>query len=126
MGIVDFSKNRYIKYCLLPLIVTIICGCIVGTNAADRFAAIDGTPIKPAFLSESITAAPGIEGGKVNINTASAETLMLLDGIGEVLAQRIIEKRDALSGFTKIEDIMSVTGIGEGMFEKLRDYITVD
>jgi competence protein ComEA len=62
---------------------------------------------------------------KININTATAEELCGLPGIGEVLAGRIVEFRRQHGNFKSIEDIMEVKGIGKGIFEKIRDYITI-
>jgi competence protein ComEA len=61
--------------------------------------------------------------GRTNINTASKELLMKLDGIGETYAERIIEYREK-SKFMSIEDIKNVKGIGEKIFEKIKDDIT--
>lgn len=61
---------------------------------------------------------------KVNINSASKEELESLNGIGSVIAQRIIDHR-SLSRFESIEDIMSVKGIGIATFEKIKNSITV-
>ena len=60
----------------------------------------------------------------VNINTASKEQLMNLNGIGESKAIAIIEYRN-INKFNKIEDIMNVSGIGESAFAKIKEYITV-
>lgn len=60
----------------------------------------------------------------ININTASKEELMELSGIGEVIADRIIEYRNK-NKFKSIEDIKNVSGIGDAMYEKIKDYITV-
>lgn len=62
---------------------------------------------------------------KININTASKEKLTELNGIGEVLAERIIEYRNQHE-FTSIEDIQEVSGIGEKKFETIKDVITVN
>jgi competence protein ComEA len=62
--------------------------------------------------------------GRVNINTADAAALETLPGIGPALAQRILDYRQAHGPFTKIEDIMEVSGIGRATFEKLGDLIT--
>ena len=62
--------------------------------------------------------------GKININTASKEQLMTLKGVGEKIADRIIEYRKA-HPFKTIEDLMNVKGIGQKKFEKLKDFITV-
>lgn len=62
--------------------------------------------------------------GFVNINTAGKEELMTLNGIGEVLADRIIEYRKS-NIFKKKEDIMSVDGIGTSKFDKIKDQIII-
>jgi competence protein ComEA len=62
---------------------------------------------------------------KININTASAEELDSLPGIGPAFAQRIIEYRDTNGPFKSIEDITLVSGIGDATFAKIRDLITV-
>ena len=64
--------------------------------------------------------------GKVNINTADAAQLEALDGIGPTLAQRIVAYREEHGPFADIESIMDVNGIGEGIFETIRQQITVE
>ena len=63
--------------------------------------------------------------GKVNINTASKELLMTLPGIGEAKAESIIKYREENGGFKNIQDIMNISGIKEGAFQKIKDLITV-
>lgn len=63
--------------------------------------------------------------GKVNINTASLDELMTLSGIGEGKAQSIISYREERGKFQNIEDIMNVDGIKEGVFNQIKDKITV-
>ncbi len=62
---------------------------------------------------------------KININTASATELQLLNGIGEVKSNAIIAYRNTNGPFNSIEEILNVSGIGEKTFEKIKDYITV-
>lgn len=62
--------------------------------------------------------------GKVNINTATKEELMTLSGIGAAKALAIIEYRKT-NPFQKIEDIQKVSGIGESVYEKIKDSITI-
>jgi competence protein ComEA len=62
--------------------------------------------------------------GKININTASKDDLMSLTGIGEVYAQRIIDYRNGKI-FSSIEEIKEVQGIGDKIFEKIKDSITI-
>lgn len=61
----------------------------------------------------------------VNINSASGEELQKLDGIGEKLAQRIIDYREENGPFRSIQDITNVSGIGSGVYDKIREHITV-
>jgi competence protein ComEA len=61
----------------------------------------------------------------VNLNTATLEELMTLKGIGESRAQDIIRYRELYGPFRSIEDVMKVSGIKEGAFEKIRDDITI-
>ena len=61
----------------------------------------------------------------VNINTASAKELDALPGIGEVLAQRIIDYRTANGPFQSVDDLIKVKGIGEKTLEKIKPYATV-
>jgi competence protein ComEA len=63
--------------------------------------------------------------GKVNINTADAATLETLPRVGPAMADRIIAWRDANGRFAAVEDLMSVSGVGEKTFESLRELVTV-
>lgn len=72
-------------------------------------------PSEHSVMSESL----------VDINTAEAEQLKTLNGIGDSKAKSIIEYREQNGGFKSIEEIKNVTGIGEKMFEKIKDNITV-
>jgi len=64
--------------------------------------------------------------GRLNINYATVEELCKLNGIGEKRAADIVDYRETSGGFKKIEDIMKVKGIKQGVFSKIRDYIYVD
>ena len=61
----------------------------------------------------------------VNINTAGVEELISLDGIGESLAQEIVNYRESKGDFKKTEDILKVSGIGPKKFEKFKNKIKV-
>ena len=63
---------------------------------------------------------------KVNINAASVEVIAQLDGIGEKMAQRIIDYREANGDFNAIEEITLVSGIGQKKFEEIKDSICVE
>ena len=63
---------------------------------------------------------------QVNINTASKEELMTLPGIGESKAEKIITYRNENGPFSSIEGIMQISGIKDGMFNKIKDRICVN
>lgn len=63
--------------------------------------------------------------GLINLNTATAELLMELPGIGESKAAAILAYRSKIGSFTSVEEILNVSGIGEAMFEKIKDKITL-
>ena len=64
-------------------------------------------------------------GQVLNINTAPADSLQLLPGIGEVKAARIVAARRILEGFETVDDLLQVSGIGDKTLEKLRPFITI-
>jgi competence protein ComEA len=85
---------------------------------------VTGSPPKPAMIlptTPSVTLSVEA-GGKININTSSQSELETLPDIGPSKAQGIIENRP----YDSIEEIQRVPGIGEGIFKKIRDLITVE
>lgn len=64
--------------------------------------------------------------GKVNLNTATAEGLQEIPGIGEARAKAILEYRQQIGGFQNIEEIQQVPGIKGKIYEKIVDYICVE
>ena len=90
--------------------------------------------VSPADRTEMIwetgseTAGPAERAGgeNIDINSADAETLCFLPGIGEVLSARIIAYREENGPFKDISEIMNVEGIGEATFDKIKDYITAE
>ena len=80
------------------------------------------TPAQEELTKEEALAAAG---GKININTAGVDELMLLPGIGEKRAEDIIAYRRANGPFRIPEELTEVPGIGEGILAGLIDYVTV-
>lgn len=66
-----------------------------------------------------------ITGGLININTASAAELTLLPGIGDVIAQRIVDYREANGPFTSLSQLTDVEGIGEKRLEGILTLATI-
>lgn len=80
-----------------------------------------------ALLAVAASALPATaaEGGKVNVNEASAEQLALLPRVGPAVAQRIIDHRTENGAFEELEDLMLVRGIGEKTFELIAPHATL-
>jgi competence protein ComEA len=78
---------------------------------------VGGVPVDPA----TGTAVPTT----VNVNTASATELEALPGVGEVIAQRIVDYRTQNGPFATVDDLLDVSGIGESTLESMRDQVTV-
>ncbi|RGT73602.1 ComEA family DNA-binding protein [Ruminococcus sp. AF18-22] len=83
-------------------------------NAADSDGVVEGT-----------AGSDNSEQGKINMNTAGLEELKTLSGIGDAKAQSIIRYREENGEFQTIEEVMNVEGIKEGVFNKIKDKITV-
>jgi comEA protein len=82
-----------------------------------------GLALAPVAVQAHQAKAPVAD--KVNINTATAEQLQALPGIGPALAKTIIEHRTKNGKFNKIEEILNVRGVGEKMFQKMKDRLVV-
>nr|WP_294490804.1 ComEA family DNA-binding protein [uncultured Mediterraneibacter sp.] len=74
---------------------------------------------------ETESTVTGTEQSKVNINTASKEELMTLTGIGEAKAGSILKYREEHGAFGSVEELMEIEGIKEGVFNKIKDDITI-
>lgn len=82
----------------------------------------------PVLAAKTAQAAPIVSGAqleKVNINTADANGLQQIRGVGPKMAERIIAYRNEKGRFQKPEELVNVRGIGPVKFEKLKDQIAV-
>ncbi len=84
------------------------------------------TTLMLAVLFASVAAAAAGQEGVVNINTGSAEQLTFLPRVGPALAGRIVEFRDSNGKFKATDELILVRGIGEGTYELLKPYVTID
>lgn len=96
-----------------------------GLNLAAKV--VDGEKIQVPVVGESVAPSSGSEGATtlININTADAETLDELPGVGESTARAIVEDREKNGPFSTPEDLMRVSGIGEKKYAQLEAMICV-
>lgn len=107
-------KEEVREECKCPTIDTSICA---GSNIiiSDKD---DSTIIEGNITNQE-------NSNKVSLNKASKDELMTLSGVGESKALAIIEYRDNNGGFKALEEVMNVSGIGEALYNKIKDYITL-
>lgn len=91
-------------------------GCVTGINGITNDACISSNDSSNTSKKEN---------KKISINTATLEELMTLDGVGESKAKAIIEYRESNGLFQEIEDIKNVSGIGDSLFDKIKENITL-
>ena len=82
--------------------------------------------IEESVIMKQTRQETGVSSGKVNINTADKALLCTLPGIGDTRAADIIAYRQEHGNFSAIEDIMQVSGIKEGSFQKIKEMIVVN
>lgn len=135
----DVSKKEneralYVQTCILMGVLCLLCaGMILFQTLWHQSITIRENSESPAPSAVSSTLPsqpePSVEVShqeeKVNLNTASAQELDNLPGIGEAIAQAIVEYREQKGAFQTIQQVMEVEGIGEKTFEAIRDLITV-
>lgn len=118
----------------LPLLITVSIGVLFIGILLGTFIGRNSNPDANAlqFISQHAETNPEYtlpfltnETGKINVNTATAEELTMLPGIGKETAERIIEYRTKYGVFFSLDELSNVKGIGENTVIKLKPYATV-
>lgn len=128
-----FDKLR--KHLLLPSVIVMISLYIIGLRFWQNREFTEYSSYNPSNnITENITedrsnenqSKSEVSEKQININTATAEELQEIKGIGPKIAQRIVSHRESLGKYTTKEQLMQVKGIGEKFFENIKDYVTVE
>lgn len=107
-------------------VLLISAGNVIQKFEGDPFT-MEPMPTEQTVVQETQpTEEPQVVEQKININTADAELLCTLNGVGEKTAEAIINYRMEHGNFGVIEDLMNVRGIGEKTFAKIKDAICVE
>ena len=116
------KKPQQIFIAITIIFIVLLIGLFLGRNMTKSY-----VPLDPLLNTRPQSdSAPTVNNdGKLDINTASLQQLQLLPGVGEVLAQRIIDYREENGNFQTIEELMNVQGIGEAKFAGMKQRIKV-
>ena len=116
---------------VIPALALLACGVMLGifimqTRVPGTVSVQHAEPDEPEEAVQTVMEEPSdAADDRLDLNTATAAELQELPGIGEVIAQRIIDYRDLCGHFLDPEQLMEVDGIGEAKYEKLRELVTV-
>lgn len=112
------SKLTYI-ICLIVFSIVLTCALLINHFGCHTIYLNDSDQLIADKIENPIIS------GKININSASIDELTMLPGIGDTLAQRIIDYRNIHGAFHRKEDLLNIKGIGNTKLDSISNYITI-
>lgn len=112
------KKLLWIFIGITAIFLCVLIGIFVGRNTAGVYIPLNET-------KDVISQTQSNNNGQIDINTATSEQLQLIPGIGQTIAQRIIDYRAENGNYQSVDDLLNVSGIGEKKLEQMKPYIKV-
>ena len=112
------KKPQWILLGITGVFICLLVGIFVGRNLGGSYIRLHNS----SDPQDSVVATEQND-GRLDINTATSEQLQMLPGIGETLAQRIIDYRTEHGDFKTVDELLQVNGIGESKLKQLKPYI---
>ena len=122
-GQIQPTKTEKILLILTAMFLCLLLALLLHARSAGAEGRYTVSPERTVSTSDILPEEE--ETGPVNINTAGLEALATLPGIGEKLAERIVVYREEHGRFEAVEELVNVSGIGEGKLAALREYVCV-
>ena len=115
------KKSLWLLLGITGVFLCILLGIFIGRNFVNNYIPLDS--ITNSDVTEASEHKQNVNG--LDLNTATLQQLMLLPGIGETLGQRIIDYRTEHNGFTSVDELKQVSGIGDKKFAEIKPYVKV-
>ena len=112
------KKAALVMLSVTAAFIFLIAGALIGRSSGDNILYIHPEATAPAVDIMDDTR-------KMDLNALGLEQLMELPGIGQTLAQRILDYKEENGPFASVDELLNVKGIGESRLEQLREYLTV-
>ena len=119
-----FNLKRLERLIIAVLVGTLLTGLVLAAYKKSRPRKVEITHFDPeVYRASASVKEPAM---KVNINTAGLDELAALNGVGPAIAGRIVEYRSRNGSFLSNTDIKNVRGVGNAIFDKIKDSISTE